>query len=94
MNSYEVLRRPVITEKSTQLSERRQYVFEVASEANKIDVRRAVEEVFKVRVRAVNMARVRGKERRLGRSHGYTASWKKAIISLQEGDKIELFEGM
>ena len=94
MNSYDVIRRPVITEKSTLLSESRQYVFEVAEQANKIDVKRAVEEVFSVHVRTVNISHVHGKQRRLGRSQGYTASWKKAIVSLQEGNKIELFEGM
>ncbi len=94
MNSYDVIRRPVITEKSTQLSEGRQYVFEVAAQANKIDVKRAVEEVFSVRVRGVNISHVHGKARRLGRSQGFTASWKKAVVSLHEGDKIQLFEGM
>ena len=94
MNSYEVLRRPVITEKSTMLAEGGQYVFEVARSANKIEIRRAVEEVFRVHVRAVNIVRVEGKLKRMGKTQGLTAAWKKAIVSLQAGDRIELFEGV
>ena len=94
MNSYEILRRPVITEKSTMLSEMGQYVFEVARDANKIEIRRAVEEIFKVKVRAVNTLRVPGKERRLGRTKGFTSPWKKAIVSLEPGQRIELFQGV
>jgi len=94
MNAYEVLRRPVITEKSTFLGERGQYIFEVHRDANKIDVRRAVEEVFKVHVRAVNIINVAGKMRRFGRSQGRSPSWKKAMVALQAGDRIELFEGI
>lgn len=94
MNSYEVLRRPIITEKSTMLGERGQYVFEVARKANKIDVKRAVEEVFRVRVRAVNIVQVHGKVRRVGRNVGHTPGWKKAIVSLEAGGRIELFAGV
>jgi large subunit ribosomal protein L23 len=94
MNSHQILRRPVITEKSTMLGEMGQYVFEVARDANKIEIRRAVEEVFKVKVRAVNTIHVPGKERRMGRSKGMTPSWKKAIVTLQPGQRIELFQGV
>ena len=94
MNSYEVLRRPVITEKSTFLGEQGQYIFEVAREANKIEIKKAVQEVFRVHVRAVNIIHVAGKMRRFGRSQGRSAAWKKAIVSLQSGDRIELFEGV
>ena len=94
MNSYEVLRRPVITEKSTLLGESSQYIFEVARDANKIEVRRAVEEIFKVHVRAVNIIHVQGKIKRMGKTAGRTAAWKKAIVSLKQGDRIELFEGV
>ncbi len=94
MNSYEVLRRPVITEKSTMLAEGGQYVFEVARQANKIEIRHAVEEVFKVQVRAVNIVRVEGKLKKMGKTSGLTAAWKKAIVSLKEGDRIELLEGI
>lgn len=94
MNSYDILRRPVITEKSTMLSEIGQYVFEVARDANKIEIRRAVEEIFKVKVRAVNTIHVPGKQRRMGKSTGFTSSWKKAIVTLQPGERIELFQGI
>jgi large subunit ribosomal protein L23 len=94
VNSHDILRRPVITEKSTMLSERGQYVFEVAANANKIEVKRAVQEVFKVDVLAVNMLHMHGKMRRMGRSQGLTRAWKKAIVTLKPGDRIELFQGV
>jgi large subunit ribosomal protein L23 len=94
MDTYEVLRRPVITEKSTMLSDIGQYVFEVAVDANKIEIKRAVEEIFKVRVRAVNVSHMRGKMRRMGRTQGMTAGWKKAVVSLEQGYRIELFQGV
>jgi len=94
MNSHEILRRPVITEKSTFLGESGQYVFEVAKAANKIEIKRAVEEVFKVNVRAVNIIHVRGKMRTMGRSRGMTSPKKKAVVTLQPGQRIELFQGI
>lgn len=94
MTPYEVLRRPVITEKSTFLGEQGQYIFEVARDANKIQVKQAVEEIFKVHVRAVNIIHVAGKLRRMGRHQGRSPAWKKAIVSLQAGNRIELFEGV
>jgi large subunit ribosomal protein L23 len=94
MDTYEVIRRPVITEKSTMLGDNSQYVFEVARDANKIQVKRAVEEIFKVRVRAVNVIHMRGKVRRMGKTQGTTSSWKKAVVSLEEGQRIEFFQGV
>ena len=94
MHLYEVLRRPLITEKNTGLQAQGKYVFEVAREANKHQVKQAVEKAFKVKVTAVNMLTVFGKERRVGRRLVLTPSWKKAIVSLKPGDKIELFEGV
>jgi large subunit ribosomal protein L23 len=97
MNTYEVLRRPVITEKNTLLNTEGKYIFEVARESNKLDVKRAVEEAFKVEVAAVNIVNVQGKRRRsLGRRRtpGVTRSWKKAIVTLREGFRIELYEGV
>jgi large subunit ribosomal protein L23 len=76
------------------LSDIGQYVFEVAEDANKIEVRRAVEEIFKVRVRAVNIVHMRGKMRRMGRTQGRTSDWKKAVVSLEPGFRIELFQGV
>ena len=70
------------------------YVFEVAEEANKNQVKQAVEKAFKVKVTAVNVMTVPGKTRRVGRQQVLTPSWKKAIVSLKPGDKIEIFEGV
>ena len=94
MHPYEVLRRPVITEKNTTLQALGKYAFEVAGEANKQQVRGAVEKAFKVKVTAVNVSIVRGKTRRVGRRQVLTRSWKKAIVTLQPGDSIQFFEGV
>ncbi len=94
MHPYEVLRRPVITEKNTALQEQSKYVFEVAQEANKHQVKEAVEKAFKVRVVAVNMITVPGKTRRVGRHQVKTSPWKKAVATLEAGQKIEFFEGV
>ncbi|MFC1901913.1 50S ribosomal protein L23 [Chloroflexota bacterium] len=94
MHLYEVLRRPLITEKNTDLQTQDKYVFEIAGKANKLQVKRAVEQAFKVRVTGVNVLTVPGKTRRVGRRQVLTRSWKKAIVTLQSGDKIEFFEGV
>jgi large subunit ribosomal protein L23 len=94
MNSYDILRRPVITEKSTMLGELGQYVFEVARDANKIQIKQAVEEIFKVNVVSVNTINVPGKERRMGKTKGFSSPKKKAIVTLRPGQKIELFQGV
>ena len=94
MHLYEVLRRPLITEKNTVLQAQGKYVFEVAGEATKPQVKQAVEKAFKVEVTAVNVMTVPGKTRRLGRREVLTQSWKKAIVTLKLGDKIELFENL
>jgi len=91
---YEVLRRPVITEKNTMLQAQGKYAFEIAREANKPQIKQAVEKAFKVKVLAVNVMTVPGKTRRVGRRQVSTLSWKKAIVTLKPGDKIELFEGV
>ena len=94
MHLYEVLRRPLITEKNTALQAENKYAFEVAGEANKNQIKQAVEKAFKVKVTAVNVMTVPGKTRRVGRQQVLTQSWKKAIVTLKPGDKIELFEGV
>ena len=94
MHLYEVLRRPLITEKNTLLQAQNKYAFEVAKQANKILVMQAVEAAFKVKVTTVNILTVPGKTRRVGRQMVLTPSWKKAFVTLQQGDKIELFEGV
>ena len=94
MHLYEVLRRPLITEKSTILHAQGKYAFEVAREASKPQIKQAVEKAFKVKVTAVNVMVVPGKRRRLGRRELPPRSWKKAIVTLKAGDRIELFEGI
>ena len=94
MHLYEVLRRPLITEKNTELQVQNKYAFEIAEGANKPMVRQAVEKAFKVRVTRVNVITVPGKTRRVGRRQVLTRPWKKAIVTLQSGDKIEFFEGV
>ena len=94
MHLYEVLRRPLITEKNTMLQAQGKYAFEIAREANKPQIKQAVEKAFKVKVLAVNVMTVPGKTRRVGRQQVLTQSWKKAIVTLKPGDKIELFEGI
>jgi large subunit ribosomal protein L23 len=93
-----ILRRPLITEKNTMLMERDQYTFEVDPGANKIQIREAVEKTFNVRVKAVNTMNVKRKaksriaSRRGGRIVGHEPGWKKAIVTLYPGDRIDIFE--
>ena len=94
MHLYEVLRRPLITEKNTMLQAQNKYAFEVAGQANKTLVRQAVEKAFKVKVNSVNIVTVPGKEKRVGRRITHTPPWKKAIVTIKPGDKIEIFEGV
>ncbi len=94
MHPYEVLCRPLITEKNTSLQALGKYAFEVAGDANKQQVKEAVEKAFKVKVTAVNMISVSGKTRIVGRRQVLTRSWKKAIVTLQPGDNIQFFEGV
>ena len=94
MHLYEVLRRPLITEKNTILQAQSKYAFEIDAVANKKQVKEAVEKAFKVKVTAVNVMNVPGKMKRVGRRMVLTPSHKKAIVTLKAGDKIELFEGV
>ena len=92
--AQKIVRRPLVTEKSTrQKEEGRQYVFEVDPNANKIEIQRAVEQLFKVTVVQVRTANVLGKLKRLGRRYGKRPDWKRAIVTLKEGDRIDFFEG-
>jgi len=91
---YEIIRRPLVTEKSTQQKETsRQYAFAVNPKANKNEIQSAVERLFKVKVLEVRTCNVLGKVKRLGRKYGKRPDWKKAIVTLKEGDRIEFFEG-
>ncbi len=94
MHLYDVLRRPIVTEKSTSLQAQGKYVFEVARGANKMQIKEAVEKAFNVKVMAVNLSHVRGKVKRLGRHSGMTRSSKKAVVTLAQGQTIEFFEGV
>lgn len=93
MEAREVLRRPVITEKATALIEEGRYTFEVHPAATKIDIKNAVEEIFKVNVTRVVTLKVPGKLKRVGRSVGRTSDRKKAIVSIAKGQRIPFFEG-
>ena len=93
-DAQKIIRRPLITEKSTrQKEEGRQYVFEVHRDANKIEIQSAIERLFKVKVLQVRTSNVLGKIKRLGRRYGKRPDWKKATITLKEGDRIDFFEG-
>jgi len=92
MSPEQVIRRPIVlTEKSNRLREQNQVVFEVARDANKIEIRSAVEKLFNVKVASVNTLIMRGKERRMGRGTAMTQNWKKAIVTLKEGETIDFF---
>ena len=94
MEARDIILKPVITEKAVDLMQENKYVFKVRLDANKIQIKQAVEEIFKVKVVDVNTMRVKGKEKRMGRYVGKTSDWKKAIVQVREGDVIEVFEGM
>ena len=88
----EIIKRPLVTEQGLHLVETKNiYPFEVDRRANKVQIRKAIEELFKVGVLSVNISNRMGKTRRLGRRIGRRANWKKAYVKLREGDKIELF---
>jgi len=91
MNSIDVIKKPIITEKSTKLVEAKKYTFSVAKEATKEDVKKAVEELFKVHVTDVNMMNTLPRKKRVGRYSGYTSALQKAIVTLADGDKIDLY---
>ena len=95
MQPEQIIKRPLIfTEKGSLLREEdNKYLFEVDQRANKIQIKNAVETLFKVGVADVNTLIVRGKMRRMGRGHAKTRNWKKAIVTLNEGESIEFFEG-
>ncbi|MDA0691286.1 MAG: 50S ribosomal protein L23 [Nitrospinae bacterium] len=95
MDKYRVLVKPMITEKSTLLQEDGNWlVFRVNPDANKIQIKNAVEKIFSVTVLQVNTVNVRGKSRRFGKTVGVSKNWKKAMLRLKDGDKIEMFEGV
>lgn len=93
--AHQIIRRPLITEKGTELkNQANHYLFEVARDANKIEIKHAIESLFRVKVLRVRTISVQGKEKRVGRYVGRTPNWKKAVATLKEGDSIEFFEGV
>jgi large subunit ribosomal protein L23 len=98
LEATQIILRPVISEKSMDQSTVNKYTFAVADEANKMQVKAAVEELFKVTVTHVNVMTTKRKEksrnRRRGRQVGYTSPWKKAVVTIKAGDSIEFFEGV
>jgi large subunit ribosomal protein L23 len=94
-NFHQIVVRPLVTEKSTEQLEREgAYAFVVAVDANKVEIAKAIETFFNVKVRDVRTMQYRGKERRLGRYVGRKSNWKKAVVKLRDGDTIEIFEGV
>ena len=91
---YDIITRPLITEKTTiQKEKANQYTFEVAKDANRIEIRRAVEKIFNVRVKSVQTIQVKGKTKQRGRISGKRKDWKKAVVALKPGERIDFFEG-
>jgi large subunit ribosomal protein L23 len=94
-NSYEVLIGPMLTEKGTLMKETdNKVLFRVARHANKIEIKKAVEEIFKVKVDCVRTINVRGKKKRMGKFEGKRPDWKKAVVSLKEGELLDFVEGV
>lgn len=95
MIGYEIIKRPLVTEKTTlQKEQSNQLTFEVAMRANKVEIARAVEKIFNVKVLDVQTMRVSGKTKRRGRILGKTNNWKKAVVRLSPGSRIEFFDGV
>jgi large subunit ribosomal protein L23 len=92
MKTTDILKRPIaLTEKASRLREANQVVFEVARDANKIQIKDAVQKLFNVSVTNVNTLVMRGKDRRMGRGYGKMQNWKKAIVTLKDGETIDFF---
>ena len=90
--NYDIIVRPLITEKTTQLIELNKYTFEVKQGSNKVEVAKAVEEIWGVKVVAVNMINTQRKARRVGKYEGLRPAGQKAVVTLAEGDKLDVFE--
>lgn len=93
MNAYDMIIKPVVSEKSYRLMEQNRYTFEVHRDARKEEIARAVEEIFDVKVIKVNTMNITGKPRRVRYNKGLSRSWKKAIVTIKDGDTIDLFAG-
>jgi len=91
MDKYQIIRRPIVTEKTTKLAEKNQYTFEVDRNANKIEIKQAVEALFKVKVVSVNVINELAKAKRVGQHSGFKPAVSKAIVTLAEGFKIDVY---
>ncbi len=92
MNYNDIIIRPVVSEKSTDMTQANKYVFRVLRKANKNIIKKAVKEIFNVNPVKINVLKVRGRRKRVRYQYGYTSSWKKVIVTLGKDEKIELFE--
>ncbi|EGC03912.1 MULTISPECIES: 50S ribosomal protein L23 [Ruminococcus] len=93
-NAHDIIIKPIITEDSMDRLADNKYTFKVAKDANKVEIAKAVEEIFDVKVAKVNTISVKGKEKRMGRYTGFRPDWKKAIVTLEGEKTIEFFDGM
>jgi len=93
-NPHDIIIKPVISEKTTDLMTDNKYTFIVETRANKVEIAKAIEKIFNVTVEKVNTLNIKGKKKRMGRFVGKTSARKKAIITLKDGDKIEIIEGL
>jgi len=94
-DSRKIIKTSLVSEKSTDLrADQNKYIFQVDTKANKLEIKKAVEELFKVKVDDVNTMMMHGKPKRLGRSEGRRSDWKKAVVKLKKGEVIELFENV
>ncbi|HYH01877.1 MAG TPA: 50S ribosomal protein L23 [Bacillota bacterium] len=89
-----MIKKPLITEKTTKMMEENKYCFLVDPKANKTEIRQAIEQIFKVKVKSVNTMNLMGKLKKMGRYQGRRPSWKRAIVTLEKGSRIEFFEGV
>ncbi|MBA2132570.1 50S ribosomal protein L23 [Hydrogenispora sp. UU3] len=94
MDPRDIIKKPIVTEKSTRLMEMNKYCFAVDRRANKVQIKEAIESIFNVRVLDVNTMQMLGKMKRMGRHEGRRPNWKKAIVTLEPGSRIEFFEGV
>lgn len=94
-NPRDIIKRPIVTERTSVMMEEKKYVFEVEMKSNKTEIKQAIEQIFGVKVAAVNIIRMPAKPKRYGRYSGYTSEWKKAIVKLTENSKdLEIFESV
>ena len=90
ITSYDIVEALIRTEKGTALEPQGKYLFQVSMKANKIEIKKAIEEIYKVKVEAVNTIKMPAKRKRVRQEYGYTTAWKKAVVTLQDGHKIDV----